>query len=171
MSESEFSELKENVPAILRVCGEERDPNLQDVPHRDIPKYLRERYWIKQWSPTNRWRLRDFIKVAGWTDLRLADLERKLDDPGDAFFELFSSTSRSTVRLRTWVEVTEVFLPEHALKVNRFVREYNGLQGKGKIDATEFLQSLDLGPPDAHLQCEMADQVIIRYKEQGSERT
>ena len=164
MSESEFSELKENVPAILRVCGEERDPNLQDVPHRDIPKYLRERYWIKQWSSTNRWRLRDFIKVAGWTDLRLADLERKLDDPGDAFFELFSSTSRSTVRLRTWVEVTEVFLPEHALKVNRFVREYNGLQGKGKIDATEFLQSLDLGPPDAHLQCEMADQVIYAIK-------
>ena len=158
---------KEDIPAILRVCGEERDPNLQDVPHRDIPKYLRERYWIKQWSPSDRWPRRDFISVGGGTELRLADLERKLDDPGDAFFKLFLFTSRSIVHLRTWVEVTEVFLPEHALKVNRFVREYNGLRGKGKIDATEFLKSLNLGPPDALLQREMADQVIYAIKKKA----
>ena len=158
---------REGIPAILRVCGEERDPNLQAVPHRDIPKYLRERYWIKQWSPSDRWPRRDFISVGGWTELRLADLERKLDDPGDAFFELFLFTSRFSVRLRTWVEVTEVFLPEHALKVNRFVREYNGLWGKGKIDTTEFLKSLNLGPPDAHLQREMADQVILAIQKKA----
>ena len=156
--------LKENIPAILHVYGEEHDPNLQDVPHRDIPKYLRERYWIKQWSPTNRWSHRG-VSIGGQTELRIADLERELDDPGDAFFDLHLSNLRSTVRVRTWVEVTEVFLPEHAPKVNGFVREYNGLRGRGKIDATEFLRSLNLGPPDAHLQREMADQVILAIKQ------
>ena len=152
-----------DIPDILRVCGEERDPNLQDVPHRDIPKYLREQYWIKQWSPTNRWP-RHGISGYSWTELRLADLDRKLDDPGDAFFDLYLCNLRSTVHVRTWVEVTEVFLPEHALKVNRFVREYNGLRGKGQIEATEFLRSLNLDPPGAHLQREMADQVICAVK-------
>lgn len=44
---------EEDLPTILRVCGGERDPNLKDVPHRDIPKYLREQFWIKQWSPSD----------------------------------------------------------------------------------------------------------------------
>ena len=151
------------VPAILHVCGEERDPNLQDVPPRDIPKYLRERYWVKQWSWTDRWPHHGFSADCR-IQLRLADLDRKLDDPGDAFFDLFLSNCRSTVRVRTWIEITEVFLPGHAQKVNRFVREYNGLRGKGKIAPTEFLQSLNLGPPNAHLQREMADQVICAIK-------
>ena len=164
--------LEEDIPPILHLCGEKRDPNLQDVPPRDIPKHLRERYWIKLWSATDRWPRHGF-GAGGRTELRLADLDRKLDDPGDAFFDLFLSNFRSTVRVRTWVEVTEVFLPEHAPKVNRFIREYNGLRGKGKIDATEFLRSLNLGPPDAHLQREMADQVIYAVKkkaQKGHER-
>ena len=155
---------EEAIPAILRVCGEENDPNLQDVPRRDISKHLRQRHWIKAWLPANRWQSRDFIHFEGWSELRLADLERKLDDPGDAFFDLILSNQRSTVRVRTWVEVTEVFLPEHAPKVNRFIREYNGLLGKGKIDTTKFLQSLNLGPPDSRVQREMADQVILATK-------
>ena len=155
---------EEDIPAILRVCSEERDPNLSDVPPRDIPKHLRERFWIKQWSPSNRWHRRSFISIAGWTELRLADLERKLDDPGDAFFDLFATTNRFNARLRSWVEVTEVFLPEHAPNVNNFVRKYNGLRGKGTIDGSEFLDSLNLGPPDSRLQREMADKVILAIK-------
>ena len=157
---------KEDIPAILRVCGEERDPNLQDVPHRDMPKYLRERYWVKQWSWTDRWPHHGF-GMGGQTDLRLTDLGRKLDDPGDAFFDLLLSNFRSTVRTRIWIEVTEVFLPGHAQKVNRFSREHNGLRGKGQIDPTEFLQSLNLGPPNAHLQCKMADQAIAAIEKKA----
>ena len=157
---------KKDIPAILHVCGEESDPNLQDVPHRDIPKYLREQYWIKQWSSTNRWPHHG-ISVSSCTKLRLADLDRKLDDPGDAFFDLYLCNLRSTVHARTWVEVTEVFLPKHALKVNRFVREYNGLQGKGQIEATEFLRSLNLDPPDARFQREMADQVTAAIEKKA----
>ena len=149
---------EENIPAILRVHGEGEDPNLQDVPRRDLPKYLREQYWIKQWGPINRWK---FSLGGGLTrQLHLADLNRKLDDPGDAFFELYLGTLRSCVNLRFWVEVTEVFSPQHASMVNRFIREYNGLRGKGKIDPTEFLNSLKLGLPTPYLQREMADKVI-----------
>ena len=149
---------EENIPAILRVHGEGEDPNLQDVPHRDLSKYLREQYWIKQWDPLHRWK---FSLGGGFTrQLRLADLNRKLDDPGDAFFQLHLFTLRSSVNLSIWAEVTEVFLPDQAKMVNRFIREYNGLRGKGKIDPTEFLNSLKLGLPTSYSQREMADKVI-----------
>lgn len=152
------------IPAILRVCGEESDPNLQDVPHRDISKHLHQRHWIKEWSPAKRWKSRDFIHVEGWSELRLAELRRKLDDPGDAFFDLVFPYQSTFFRVRTWVEVSECFLPGHGKIVNRIVREYNGLLGKGEIDSVEFLKSLNLGPPDSLLQCEMADQVILAVK-------
>ena len=150
----------DNVPAILRECGDEKDPNWQDVPYRDRVKHLRERYWIKQSDPTKRWNNRKFFNLSGSTELRISDLGRKLDDPGDAFYWLFLSTHRHIIHLHTWFEVTEVFLSEHAKKVNRFIREYNGLQGKGEIDVDEFLKTLDLGPPDPHNQRQMADSVI-----------
>ena len=124
-------------------------------------QYLRERYWIKQWPPTKRWKNRNFVNCGGHTKLRTSDLKRKLDDPGDAFYEVFLSTSQSIVRLRTWIEVTEVFLEdEQAKKVNRFIRGYNGVRGKGEIDANKFLKSLDFGPPNSRMQHQMADKLI-----------
>ena len=162
-----FTITKDNIPTILRVCGEENDPNLQDVPHRDLPKHLREQYWIKQWGPTKRWKSRDVVNYGGSIQLLRSDLGQKLDDPGDAFFDLFLSTSRSVVNLRAWVEVTEEFLPQHAQMVNRFIREYNGLRGKGEIDTAKFLKSLDIGPPDSHLQREMADLVILAIEKKA----
>ena len=151
----------DNVPPILRVSGKEKDPNWQDVSPHNTSNYLRERYWIKQWGPTKRWKNRGYINCGGSTELRLADLGRKLDDPGDAFFDLFLSTSRSLVYLRTWMEVTEEFLSdEQAKQVNCFVREYNSLRGKKEIDTEEFFKSLDFNPPDSRLQCEMADRVV-----------
>ena len=162
-----FTISEDDIPAILRVCGEEKDPNFQDVEPRDIPNYLRERYWIKQWNPTKRWKNRDFFSFGGRTALRHADLGRKLNDPGDAFFELFLSTAQSIVHLRTWVEVTEVFLPEYAAKLKMFIREYNGLRGKGEIDPVKFLKSLDFGPPDSRLQREMADRVITAIEKKA----
>ena len=65
IDESEI--IEENIPAILRVCGEEGDPNLSYVPHKAIPIHLRERFWIKQWSPSNRWQHRDFCQCR-WMD-------------------------------------------------------------------------------------------------------
>ena len=162
----------DNIPAILHVHEEEKDPNWQDVPLRDRTKHLRERYWIKQSGPAKRWKNRKFFNSYGLTELRISDLGRKLDDPGDAFYWLFLSTRRHFIHLRTWFEVTEVFLPEHAKMVNRFIREYNGLRGKGQIDADEFLKTLDLGPPDSHMQKEMADSVIaaiVKKAEKGRE--
>ena len=157
----------DNIPAILKVYGDEKDPNWQDVPYRDRAKHLRERYWIKQADPTKRWKNRKFINFGGLTELRISDLGRKLDDPGDAFYSLFLSTHRHFIHLRTWFEVTEVFLPEHAKMVNRFNREYNGLHGKGNINADEFLKSLNLSSPDGGLQREMVDSVIAAIEKKA----
>ena len=168
-----FTISNDNIPAILKVRGDEKDPNWQDVPYRDRVKHLRERFWIKQSGPAKRWNNRKFFNFDGLTELRISDLGRKLDDPGDAFYWLFLSTHRHIIHLRTWFEVTEVFLPEHAKMVNRFIREYNGLRGKGEIDADEFLKTLDLGPPDPRMQKEMADRVIaaiVKKAEKGREK-
>ena len=95
-------------------------------------------------------------------ELRAAELGRALDEPGDAFFELKLTSRRldAMIAVRTWVEVTEEFLPGQAAQVNRFIREYNGLRGKGAIDGPEFLRSLDVGVPDVRTQRDMADGVI-----------
>lgn len=153
--------------------GDKNGPNWQDVPDRHKTKFLRERYWIEQWSH-ERWPRTDFIGAKGWLELRLADLGRHPDDPGDAFFDFFIlSKLQSLVQVRTWVEVTEVFLsPDQAKKVNRFVRDYNELRGKGEINKHSFLQSLDLDLPGDKLQRIMADRVIaavIKKAEKGRE--
>ena len=148
---------------ILRAVGNEEDPNWRDVRPRDVPKYLRERHWIRQWSG-DRWPRGGSIAMHWKKELRAADLGRALDDPGDAFFELALTSRRfdAVITARTWVEVTEVFLPGQAANVNRFVREYNGLRGKGAIDGTAFLRSLDLGRPGTRVQRKMADEVVSR---------
>ena len=173
-TDTSFSVPKENIPKILLVSDEENDLNFQDVSPRDIPRYLPERYWIKQSRPIERWKNHNIISCGAWRELRLADLGRKLDDPGDAFYELFLSTHRSVIHFRTWYEATEVFLRnEQAKKVKIFIREYNGLRGKGEIDADEFLKTLDLGPPDPRMQQEMADRVIaaiVKKAEKGREK-
>ena len=163
----------DNVPDILKVCGKEKDPNWQDVLYRDRAKYLRERYWIKQADPTKRWNNRPLVYLRGSTELRISDLGRKLDDPGDAFYSLFLSTHRHIIHLHTWFEVTEVFLPEYAQKVKLFIQEYNGLRGKGEINVDDFLKTLDLGPPDPCMQQKMADLVIeaiVKKAEKGREK-
>ena len=165
--DTSFTISDDNIPAILHLREEEKDPNWQDVLYRDRAKHLRERFWIKQSGPTARWNNRKAFNFSGSTELRISELERKLDDPGDAFYELFLSTYRYIIHLRTWFEVTEVFLPEHAQKVKLFIQEYNGLRGKGYIDADEFLKSLNLGRPDVCTQLEMVDKVIAAIKKKA----
>ena len=154
-------DIPERGTGILHVCGNDDDPDWREVRPRDRPKYLRERHWIRQWSG-QRWRRPGVVGMAWRKELRRADIGRSPDDPGDAFFDfgLLTRHFKSLVTVRTWVEVTEVFQPGRATGVNRFVREYNGLRGKGEIDAQDFLRSLDLGLPDARLQRAMADHVL-----------
>ena len=157
-----------NVDPILSVNSEEKDPNWQDDQSHGLSNYLRERHWIKQVGPTNRWKNRKLFNCSGSTELRLSDLGRELDDPGDAFYELFLSTHRYTIHLRTWFEVTEVFLPELlpelAKMVNRFIQYSNGLQGDEYFDAERFIKSINLLNPDACLQRKMVDKVITAIK-------
>ena len=166
-------EREANMPSmgaeILRSVGNEANPNWLDVRPRDVAKYLRERHWIKQWSG-NRWPRGGYIGIHSEKELRAAELGRALDDPGDAFFELKLTSQRldALITVRTWVEVREVFLPGQAAKVNRFVREYNGIRGKGTIDGSEFLRSLDLGVPGARIQREMANEVVRAVMEKAS---
>ena len=152
--------------AILDAIGEEGDPNWQNVQRRDVPKHLRQRYWINKWSGS-RWPSSEFIHGRGKAEIPLAKLGRKPDDPGDAFFYLFHVTSEWFVWARTWVEVTEVFFPGEGKNVDDFMRQRNGLLGRSQIDTQEFQNRLDFGLPDVRLQQDMADRVIEAVKKKA----
>lgn len=152
--------------AILRAVGEDGDPNWKDIPTREGSRHLRERYWIKQWSG-KRWPCSDLVQASGKAEVALAKLGRKPDDPGDAFFYLYQITSRWFVWALTWVEVTEICLPGQDEMVKLFVRQQNELPGKGRIDTRDFLNTLELGLPDARLQREMADRVIAAVEKKA----
>ena len=160
------------MPAVLLTSGDVNDPNLQDVPKRDMSKYLREQYWIKQWSLMKRWKKKAVFSVVGWNNLRLKNLGRKLNDPGDAFFRLilFIDTflfSR-TVSVRTWIEVTEAVFPENAFKLNQFIRGYNGLREKEEYDKNEYIKSfIKSSFPSPMLQYKMANRVIELIKQKA----
>ena len=124
-SNTSFTISDDNIPAILRVSGEGKDPNFQDVPPRDRPKYWCERYWIEQWSPTKRWKNRGFVSCGGWTWLRHADLGRKLDDPGDAFFDLFLSTSNP---LYGFAPGSKLHKPSYSTKSRKDENVYSRVQ-------------------------------------------
>lgn len=153
-----------NVDPILSATVHKKDPNRHDVQSHDLSNYSRERHWIKLADPTKRWKHRKLINFSGSTELRLSDLGRKLDDPGDAFYQLFLFTHRYAIHLRTWFEVTEEFLPELlpelAKMVNRFNRYYNGLQGDEDFDSDQFINSINRYIPDTCLQRKMVDNVV-----------
>ena len=162
---------KKDIPAVLIFSCDNNDPNLQDVLDRDKSKYLREQYWVKQWS-VKRWKNSSFISVGGWSNLRLKNLGRKLHDPGDAFFQLFRSTdtilSSRTVSVCTWVEVTEAVFPENASKLNQFIRGYNGLREKGEYNKHEYIRSfIESSFPSPMLQYKMANRVIERIRQKA----
>ena len=152
--------------AILRSVGEDGDPNWQDIGRRDVPKHLRERYWIKQWSG-KRWPCPDFVQAHGRAEIALTKLGRKPGDPGDAFFLLYQCTSTLFVSAFTWIEVTEICLPGQDENVKLLIRQSNGLPGKGAINPREFLNALESGLPNADAQREMADRVIAKVVEKA----
>ena len=95
---------------ILRAVGNEDDPNWPDVRPRDVPKYLRERHWIRQWSG-NRLPRGSYIGMHWKKELRASALDRALDDPGDTFIELTLSSRRldALIAVRTtWSTKTAI---------------------------------------------------------------
>ena len=168
---------KKDIPDILLASKNINDPNLQDVSSRDMLKYLKEQYWIKQWSPSNRWERSSFISAGGHTSLRLRNLGHDLDDPGDAFLKLFLSADTFLFSRRVsvciWVEVTEAIFPEDAKKLNQFMQEYNGLRVKSTYNREEYIKSFVKASAHSGIsQYKMANRVIDfikRKAEKGKE--
>ncbi|MDE0119337.1 MAG: hypothetical protein OXM55_04930 [Bdellovibrionales bacterium] len=162
---------KKDIPPILCFSDQKNDDNFQNVQPRDKIKYLREQYWIKQWSPKERWKKSSLVSFAGWSQLNFKGLDHKPDDPGDAFFDLFLPTDTfllsCEISVRIWVEVTEAFLSrEHAMRINQFMRDLNGLHQKQEAD--EYIKSfITSSIPDSRLQYEMADRVIALIKKKA----
>ncbi len=151
---------KEEIPDILDAWKEKKDPNLDDVDSRDFSNYGRARHWIKHWSPSNRWCRKAFFEIRAWKELRLKDIGRKLNDPGDAFFRVFYCDPYP-MEMTIWAEVTEAFFDQKSAKeINDFIKANFKEAEHGCRPNSDFLKSINSGLPDFYSQKEIANSVL-----------
>ena len=146
--------------AILRARLSDKDPNREDVRPHDLAKHLKERFWIERWLSSGRWKKSEFVSVRGRTELRLAELGRRLDQPGDAFFDLIQTSRKGLVSVRTWVEVTEAVWPDDARGITQAMRALAGQPQASTEEAQAFRDAIDPGVPGGMAQARMADRVV-----------
>ena len=144
---------------ILFTRPEPRD-GLDDLRAHDIPKELRERYWIREVGDagckTKVWTVA--ITVPQWIERQ--ELGRDRNQPGDGFRYTHRAATDGTASRAEWFEVTEVFEGVEAKDVEAFMRVNNGKPASSKFDPDKFLRGLDMGIPCRAAERRAADRVI-----------
>ena len=147
-------------PEILYAKPSPND-NLADVAVRDLPKELRERYWIGQAADASTdAKTRPRFEVAIPWQIERAEFGRNRNEPGDGFRYVFRQGTEGTGGRAEWFEVTEVFEGVDAKDVEAFMRLANGGRGYPGFDSEGFLGGLNLGMPTRAAQRRAADTVI-----------
>ena len=135
--------------------------NVADVAARDMPKELRERYWIGQAADAGiDEKTRTKFEVSFPRQIERTELGRNRNKPGDGFRYVFRSGTAGSGGRAEWFEVTEVFEGVNAKDVEAFMRLENGGRGYPGFDPEEFLEGLNLGMPTRAAQRRAADKVI-----------
>ena len=129
---------------------------------RDLPKELRERYWIREASDSG-------VGAKSWANIEMKlkwpmeriDLGKDRNDPGDGFRYVFRSGTGGTDGRVEWFEVTEVFEGVEAQAIESFMRLENGGATSSGFDRQSFLTALDMGIPRRAAQRRAADKVLV----------
>ena len=147
-------------PEILYAKPSPND-NVADVAARDLPKELRERYWIGKAADAGiDAKTSTKFEVSVPWQIERADLGRNRNEPGDGFRYVFRSGTAGTGGRAEWFEVTEVFEGVDAKHVEAFMRLENGGRGYPGFDPRGFLGGLHVGMPTRAAQRRAADKVI-----------
>ena len=148
---------------ILYARCEAKD-RLADVRQRDVPRELRERYWIRQAEDAA-------IESRTWTvgsnmtrRIERYELGRNRNEPGDGFRYVFRSGTDGTEGRAEWFEVTEVFEGVEAKDVEAFMCIDNGGKVGSDFDPDRFVRGLDMGTPCRAAQRRAADKMIATVR-------
>ena len=144
---------------ILYARCEAKD-RLADVAQRDVPRELRERYWIRQAGGTGIERRAWSFEINMLWRIERHELCRTRNEPGDGFRYVFRSGTNGTGGRAEWFEVTEVFEGVEAKDVEAFMCIYNGGTVGFDFDPDRFVRGLDMGTPCRAAQRRAADNVI-----------
>ena len=132
-----------------------------DVPACELPKELRERYWIDQAADAGSdAKTSTKFEVSFPRQIERAELGRNRNEPGDGFRYVFRSGTTGTGGRTEWFEVTEVFEGVDAKDIEAFMRVENGGRGYPGFDPRGFLRGLHMGMPTRAAQRRAADKVI-----------
>ena len=144
---------------ILYVQREAGD-QLGDIAEWDIPRELRERYWIRKAGDAGTgsgiWTFG--ISMPWWIERH--ELGRNRNDPGDGFRYLYRRGTDGRGSRAEWFEVTEIFEGIQAKDIEAFVRVNNGGTANFEFDPDRFVRGLEMGTPGRAAQRRAADKVI-----------
>ena len=146
----------------LEILFASREPGdgLDEVRKYDVPKELRERFWIRQAKDAGG-RKRPWTVAVGathWIERR--ELGRDRNQPGDGFRYVYRLEATDRESRAEWFEVTEVFEGVEAKDIEAFMLVNNGETADSTFDPDRFLRGLDMGIPSRAAQRRAADSVI-----------
>ena len=126
----------------------------------DIPKELRERYWMRQAEDAGGRKRPWTVGISGTRWIERKDLGRERSQSGDGFRYVYRIATDGMEGRAEWFEVTEVFEEVEAKDIEAFMRVNNGGTVGSDFDPDTFLRGLDMGIPCRAAQRRAADGVI-----------
>ena len=133
---------------------------LDEVRKYDVPKELRERFWIRQAKDAGGRKGPWTVAVGGTHWIERRELDRDRNQPGDGFRYLYRLEATGRESRAEWFEVTEVFGGVEAKDIEAFMLANNGETADSTFDPDRFLRGLDMGLPCRAAQRRAADSVI-----------
>lgn len=167
--EQETKSLQEEfrAKAGLEILFARREPGdgLDDLREGDIPKELRERYWIREAGDAGGSKRLWTVAISGARWIERQDLGRDRNQSGDGFRYVYRIATDGMESRAEWFEVTEVFEGVEAKDIESFMRVNNGGTAGSNFDPDRFLRGLNMGRPCGAAQRRAADRVIDAVEE------
>ena len=153
---------------ILYARRREAEDRPGDVAQQDIPRELREQYWIRQVGDAGiegkNWTFG--ISMPRWIERH--ELDRTRNEPGDGFRYVFRRGTDGARSRAEWFEVTEVFEGVEPKDIEAFMRVNNGGTAGFDFDPDRFVRGLEMGTPGRKAQQRAADRVIAAVEKKVS---
>ena len=152
---------------ILYARGEAED-RLGDVKQRDIPRELRERFWMRKAADAGIERRTWTVGISMPRWIERHELGRTRNEPGDGFRYVYRRGTDGAGSRAEWFEVTEVFEGVEAKDIEAFMRVNNGGTAGSDFDPDRFVTGLEMGTPGPAAQQRAADKVIAAVEKKVS---
>ena len=152
---------------ILYARGEAED-RLGDVKQRDIPRELRERFWMRKAADAGIERRTWTVGISMPRWIERHELGRTRNEPGDGFRYVYRRGTDGAGSRAEWFEVTEEFAGVEAKDIEAFMRVNNGGTAGSDFEPDRFVRGLEMGTPGRKAQQRAADKVIAAVEKKVS---